>query len=309
MGSSRWKHRSYGAVTTVAIIWGAACLAGCSNSTSSSAGSKQSASSQITPTPTPTAAATSPVPVGPASGSSAAENSASAASNSLFPLKPGDQSVRQGYVNVGNRRLPHRRVYTITDVTKVVNGVTAMVALDQDFDGGELAEESLELLSLDKDGNVLYLGSYTEAYEGGQFVNSTDAWLSGIRGGKSGILVPGHPQVGPSFTQAVVPGEGPATARVVKTGEKKCVPFRCFSNIVVVEENGAELKYYAPGVGGILTVPLSDQPRETEELINVTTLSKTGLDEISAEGIKLDQHARIVSGDVYGHSTPARRTT
>jgi len=183
-----------------------------------------------------------------------------------------------------------------------------MVALDQDFDGGELAEESLELLSLDKDGNVLYLGSYTEAYEGGQFVNSTDAWLSGIRGGKSGILVPGHPQVGPSFTQAVVPGEGPATARVVKTGEKKCVPFRCFSNIVVVEENGAELKYYAPGVGGILTVPLSDQPRETEELINVTTLSKTGLDEISAEVIKLDQHARTVSGDVYGHSTAARRT-
>jgi hypothetical protein len=184
-----------------------------------------------------------------------------------------------------------------------------MVALDQDFDGGELAEESLELLSLDKNGNVLYLGSYTEAYEGGQFVNSTDAWLSGIRGGKSGILVPGHPQVGPSFTQAVVPGEGPATARVVKTGEKKCVPFRCFSNVVVVEENGAELKYYAPGVGGILTMPLSDQPRETEELINVTTLSKTGLDEISAEVIKLDQHARIVSGDVYGHSTPARRTT
>jgi len=65
---------------------------------------------------------------------------------------------------------------------------------------------------------VVYLGSYTEAYEGGQFVNSTDAWLSGINGGKSGILVPGHPQVGPSFTQALVPGEGPATARVVKTG-------------------------------------------------------------------------------------------
>ena len=171
----------------VAIIWGAACLAGCSNSTSSSAGSKQSASPQITPTPTPTAAATSPVPVGAASGSSAPENSTSAASNSLFPLKPGDQSVRQGYVNVGNRRLPHRRVYTITEVTKVVNGVTAMVALDQDFDGGELAEESLELLSLDKDGNVLYLGSYTEAYEGGQFVNSTDAWLSGIRAGNRGF--------------------------------------------------------------------------------------------------------------------------
>jgi hypothetical protein len=292
----------------VAIIGGAACLAGCSNSTSSTAGPRQSASPQVTPTPNPTTAVTSPAPAGPTSGPSAAGNPA-AAPNPLFPLKPGDQSVRQGNVNVGNRRLPHRRVYTITDVTKVVDGVTAMVALDQDFDGGELAEQSLELLSLDKDGNVVYLGSYTEAYEGGQFVNSTDAWLSGINGGKSGILVPGHPQVGPSFTQALVPGEGPATARVVKTGEKKCVPFRCFSNVVVVEENGVELKYYAPGAGGILTVPLSGQPQETEKLINVTTLSKAGLDEISAEAIKLDQHARTVSGDVYGHSIPARRAT
>jgi hypothetical protein len=309
MPSHGWKRHFCRAATAVAIIGGTACLAGCTTSTSSTAGPRQSASPQVTPTPNPTIAVTSPAPGGTASGPSAAGNPASAAPNPLFPLKPGDQSVRQGNVNVGNRRLPHRRVYTITDVTKVVDGVTAMVALDQDFDGGELAEQSLELLSLDKEGNVVYLGSYTEAYEGGQFVNSTDAWLSGINGGKSGILVPGHPQVGPSFTQALVPGEGPATARVVKTGEKKCVPFRCFSNVVVVEENGVELKYYAPGAGGILTVPLSGQPQETEKLINVTTLSKAGLDEISAEAIKLDQHARTVSGDVYGHSIPARRAT
>lgn len=300
----------------VAIVVGAACSAACDNTTSSAAGSERSASSQFAPGPNPTSpTAISPTaisagPAGSPSGSGAARGSMPAASNPLFPLKPGGQSVRQGYVNQGHRRLPHRRVYTITDVTKDVDGVTSMVALDQDFDGGELAEQSLEILALDNEGNVRYLGSYTEAYEGGQFVNFTDAWLSGVKGGKAGILVPGHPQVGAQFTQAVVPGEGTATARVVKAGEKKCVPFRCFTDVVVVEEKkGVERKYYAPGVGGILTEPLSDEPQETEELINVTALSGPGLDEISAEVLKLDQHARTVSVDVYGHSTPARRTT
>ena len=113
----------------------------------------------------------------------------------------------------------------------------------------------------------------------------------------------------PSFTQAVVPGEGTATARVVKTGQKQCVPFRCFTDVVVVEEDGTELKYFAPGAGGILTQPLSGDPQETEELINVTSLSGPGLAELSAEALRLDAHARTVSPNVYGESDPARRAT
>jgi len=228
----------------------------------------------------------------------------------VFPLQPGFQSVRQGFVTKGGRRLPHRMVFTVTDVTKVVDGVRALVALDQDFDGGELAEQSLDLFALDRSANVIYLGSYTERYEGGQFVNSTDAWLSGVGQGRWGVLVPGAPKVGAaSFSQAFVPGEGTARAKVVKTGQRTCVPFRCFTGVVVLEENGSELKYFAPGVGGILTKPLSGDPQETEELINVTTLTGAGLAELSAEAVAMDRHARSVSASVYGKSSPARRTT
>lgn len=227
----------------------------------------------------------------------------------MFPLKPGFQSVRQGFVNKGNRRLAHRLVFTVTDVTKEIDGVRATVAMDQDFDGGELAEQSLEFLAIDAKGGARYLGSYTEAYEAGQFVNATDGWLSGVNGGKSGILLPANPKVGDEFQQAIVPGEQTVTAKVLKTDEKKCVPFRCFNDVVVIEESGSELKHYAAGVGGILTVPLSGDPQETEELINVTTLSRPGLAEISAEVLRLDQHARGVAGDVYGSSAPARRSS
>lgn len=228
--------------------------------------------------------------------------------NPLFPLNPGFQSVRQGAVTKGSRRLAHRLVFTVTDVSKEIQGVRTLAAVDQDFDGGELAEQSLDFFAIDPQGSVLYLGSYTETYEGGQFVNATDAWLGGVKGAKAGVLLPGKPVAGsPSYTQAVVPGEGAATAKVVKTGQRKCVPFRCFNDVVILEEDGSEHKYFAPGAGGILTEPLSGDPQETEELVNVTQLSPQGLAEISAEAVKLDQHARTVAKDVYGPSSPAKR--
>jgi hypothetical protein len=141
-------------------------------------------------------------------------------------------------------------------------------------------------------------------------VNSTDAWLSGVNGAKAGVLLPGNPKVGMEpFTQADVPGEGAATAEVVKTGERTCVPYRCYTDVVVVQEDESEDKYYAPGVGGILTVPLEGDEQETEELVNVVELSREGLAEISAEALKLDKNARTQSPDVFGRSAPAQRAS
>jgi hypothetical protein len=297
------------AAVLAALLLLAGCRSGAGGSTPSATGGPSVSATVTQPPPasptTPSAAPSSPPPS--SSAPPAAATSAAAAGNPLFPLTPGFQSVRTGGVNKGNRRLEHRLVFTVTDVTKTIDGKTAVAGIDQDFDGGELAEQSLEFFVLDG-GAVRYLGSYTETYEGGQFVNSTDAWLSGVRGGRSGILLPAAPRTGSdSFTEAFVPGEGAATGKVVKTGQKQCVPFRCFADVVVVEEDGDELKYYAPGVGGIKTEPLSGDPQETEELVNVTTLSPSGLAQLSDEVVRLDQHARSVSRDVYGSSSPAKR--
>ncbi|MFN0285048.1 MAG: hypothetical protein ACKVZ6_24100 [Kineosporiaceae bacterium] len=275
--------------TTASGASGASTQQPAQGSTTSTA----SGSSAPTPTATRTPGATGTPPA--------------AAGHPLFPLTVGFQSVRQGAVTKGSRRLEHRLVFTVTDVTKKIDGLTAVAALDQDIDGGELAEQSLEFFAIDH-GALRYMGSYTETYEGGQFVNATDAWLSGVRGGRSGTLLPAAPKVGsPAFTEAFVPGEGAASGKVVKTGQRTCVPFRCFTDVVVVEEDGSELKYYAPGVGGIRTEPLSGDPQETEELVNVTALSRQGLAEISAEVLRLDEHARTVSRSVYGGSAPASR--
>jgi hypothetical protein len=230
--------------------------------------------------------------------------------NKWLPLKPGYQSVRLGKVNRGHRRLPHRSVYTVTDVSKVISGVRTVIVLDQDFDGGQIAEQALDYLAQDKRGAVWYLGSYTEAYEGGQFVNANDGWLAYVKGAKPGILMPAHPRTGtPAYTQATPPGEGPTVAKVVKTGQRRCVPFKCYKNVLVTEEGGSEYKYFAPGVGSIRTEPRDKGgEQETEELINFTHLSRRGLAEISAEALKVDKHARVTVPDVFGRSRPAKRT-
>jgi hypothetical protein len=230
------------------------------------------------------------------------------AKNKWFPLTPGYQSVRLGKVNRGHRRLEHRRVYTVTDVYKMIDGVPTVGVLDQDFDGGQIGEQALDFLAVDKRGIVWYLGSYTEAYEGGQFVNANDGWLAGLKGAKPGIYMPANPKPGTApYVQEDQPGSSPTIAKVVKSGQRTCVPYRCFKNTLVIEEGGSENKYFAPGVGGIKTEPKGGGEQETEELINVRTLSPKGLREIGNEVLKLDKHARSTVSDVYGRSKAAKR--
>ena len=299
--------------TTGVICLCAGLVAGCDGgSAPATTASGRTTASESAPTPRATTTSTSPTTSTTSSGSAQPSPTTAAGpkANSLFPLTPGFQSVRQGFVNKGSRRLSHRLVFTVTDVTKDVDGMRSVVTVDQDFDGGELAEQSLDFFAVKEDSTVLYVGSYTETYEGGQFVNSTDAWLSGANGAQAGTFMPANPKAGaPSFRQAVVPGEGAVTVEVTQTSARRCVPFRCFSDVVVLQEDGSEDKYFAPGVGGILTVPLSGDPQETEELVNVVELSSSGLAEISAEALRLDAHARTQSPDVFGNSPRARRAS
>ena len=261
------------------------------------------------PDPT-TLASFVPVNADPADFAAERFTAASNAPNPWFPLTPGYQSVRQGEVNKGSRRLPHQRVLTVTDATKEIAGVRATLVLDQDFDGGELSEQALDFLAQDQDGNVWYLGSYTEAYEGGEFVNANDAWLAGVDGAKAGILMMADPQPGMArYAQATVPGEGTAKAEILERDLSLCVPFKCFTEVLLIQEDGSENTYYAPGAGGIRLEPVSGDPQETEELINLTQLGEQGLAELSDEAVRLDQHAHREASDVFGDSADAARAT
>ena len=92
------------------------------------------------------------------------------------------------------------------------------------------------------------MGSYTEVYEGGQFLNSEDAWLAGVNGAVPGLWMPGAPKAGtPPYYQVQIPGGEQSSAQVVDVGRKTCVPFKCYTDVVVVEEGVRE---QVLGVGG-----------------------------------------------------------
>ena len=277
-----------------AALAAALALAGCGGSSSGSS----------TSTPQARAAAGPPTVFDPS-----AFRAGSGAANRWFPLQPGYQSVREGGVNRGHRRLTHRRVLTVTDLTKDIQGVHAVVTLDQDFDAGQLAEQPLDYLATDKDGNVWTLGSYTEAYEGGRFVNANDGWLAGKNGAAAGVLVPAAPRPGsPPFIEAREPGGDAKKAQVKATGQRTCVPFKCYADVLVVREAAAEDKYYAPGVGHIRTESVQQGGEaEVERLVNLTRLSGAGVAEIRRAASKLDRHAAVTMRDAFRDAALARR--
>jgi hypothetical protein len=234
--------------------------------------------------------------------------------NQWLPLKPGMQWVRVGTTLVGHRPVPHRVVSTVTDVIRRVDGVTAVGVIDQDTDAGQIVQQSLDWLAQDKHGNVWVVGGYTEEYEGGRFSIIRDSWLGAVKGAKPGILMPPSPTPQtPPWTIAQPPGRDSDAARAVKTGQKVCVTFNCYMDVLVVQEGKAsalnnEFKYYAPGVGQILNSPQEfSHHKDVEQLVNLIQLSPTALAEISAEALKLDRHARVTVPDVYGLSPTAAR--
>ena len=74
--------------------------------------------------------------------------------NQWNPLAPGMQFVLAGEADGGSGLLPHRVVSTVTDLTKVVNGVTAVVILTTDSNEGVLEASQLAFQAQDNAGNL-----------------------------------------------------------------------------------------------------------------------------------------------------------
>lgn len=232
--------------------------------------------------------------------------------NRWFPLRPGTQFVYEGFTEEGGERTPHRVVFTVTDLTKVIEGVRNVVVWDQDHSAGELVETELAFFAQDNDGNVWHFGQYPEVYEGGAFVEAP-AWIAGIAGARPGITIKAEPQPGgPSYSQ----GWGPAVswtdrAQVGAVGQETCVPAGCYKDVLVTEEfsqeepNAFQLKYYAPGVGNVrVGWKGEDATKETLELVEIVQLSPEAMAQVRAEVLALEQRAYTISKDVYGKTQP-----
>lgn len=233
--------------------------------------------------------------------------------NRWLPLVPGTQFVLDGVANRGGGLLPHRVIFTVTDVTKEIAGVRTVVVWDQDITEGVLAEAELAFFAQDDDGNVWSMGEYPEEYTDGVFTGAPSTWIPGIAGALAGTMMPAEPALGSSYyLQGYSPGiafldEG----KVFQLGQSTCVPAGCFNQVLITDEkspldpSGHQRKYYAPGVGNVQIGAVGDPEGETLLLTAYRRLTARELREARRAVLKLEARAYQVS-EVYQHTVPAQ---
>jgi hypothetical protein len=237
--------------------------------------------------------------------------------NRWLPMRPGTQLLYEGSSLEGGKRVRHRVVFTVTDLTKVVNGVRSVVLWERDYTSGRLAETELAFFAQDNDGNVWHLGQYPEVYEDGKLVE-VPAWISPFKGSRPGITMKARPRLGgPAYSQGFAPP--PVNwvdhAEVYRVGAKTCVPFDCFRGVLVTREfepdkpEASQLKYYAAGVGNVRVgwLGAKDDSKEVLVLVKVLHLGAAAMARVRADTLKLEKRAYKIKKDVYGRTSPAER--
>lgn len=236
--------------------------------------------------------------------------------NELFPLKPGTQFDYEGVTDKDGEQVSHRVVIIVTDLTKLIGGVSSVVTWDRDYSEDQLVEAELAFFAQDNDGNVWRMGEYPEEYEEGKFV-SAPTWIHGIADARAGLSMRAEPRLEtPSYSQ----GWGPAVdwtdrGQVDQIGQEISVPVGRFEDVLVIAESSSaepdaqQLKFYAAGVGNIRTDWRgTDVTQETLELSSITQLGPEALAEARAGALELEKHAYEISKDVYALTPPAQRT-
>jgi hypothetical protein len=238
--------------------------------------------------------------------------------NTFRPYPPGMQFVLDGFVVGPDRaRHAHRIETTVTQLTKVIDGVTAVVIFERDFQDGRMTESELAFFAQDSGGAVWNMGEYPEQYDMGQLLGAPSTWFSGVAGGRAGMEMVGRPRVGdPPFQEGVAPAVGFKDCAVVYEADKHvCVQSHCYDGVLVVDEfaplnrkEGHQRKFYAPGVGTIKVAAVGSADPEELELTKATRLCQRELAELQALALAQDRRGYRVASDAYTGTAPARET-
>ncbi len=234
--------------------------------------------------------------------------------NPMFPLVAGTQFVYRGTIVEGGVSKPHSVVFTVTDLSKMVDHVRTVVAWDRDFLEGRLQEQELAFFAQDDKGNVWNFGEYPEEYENGKFAGAPSTWIRGTAGAYGGIHMLSQPRVGARYQEGLVPAiEFDDVSRVTRTGQVTCVQADCYRQVLVVDEtspndptSGHQIKYYSPRAGLIRVAARGGDSQEFLTLAAVRHLGGHAMAKIRAAALAMDQRAYRVS-KVYRATEPAER--
>lgn len=195
--------------------------------------------------------------------------------NPWFPLTP---RTRWTYRETTEDGEVARVQVTATNLThETANGVTARVVRDTVTIDGELVEDTLDWYAQDEEGTVWYLGENTAEFEDGAISTRAGSFEAGVDGAQAGVIMPASPESGMTYRQEYYAGEAEDHGEVLALGQKASVPAGDYDDLVQtadttpLEPDVLEHKYYAEGVGLVLTLDRGTGGRE--ELLSITQIS------------------------------------
>lgn len=187
--------------------------------------------------------------------------------NPYFPLLPGTEWVYEA--------ADQTITVTVTDKTRVIEGITTVEVHDVVTEDGKLVEDTDDWYAQDTSGNVWYFGEIARNYEDGELVDLEGTWKAGRDEAKIGIVMQAVPQTGQVYRQEFLLGDAEDMAEVIDTAGTESAPAgNCTGNCLVTKEYSPlepdveEHKYYAPGVGLILEI--DPETGDRTELVSFT---------------------------------------
>ncbi len=190
--------------------------------------------------------------------------------NRFFPLIPGTVWTYKGGGEID--------VVTVTNNTRVIDGVTTIVVHDVSTDetSNLVTEDTNDYFAQQTDGTVWYFGESSKQLENGDVVGVEGSFLSGVDGAKPGIIMKAAPTVGDVYRQEFALGVAEDAGEVLSTTGTESVPAASCNGTCLVthdfsplEPDANEQKFYAPGVGDILEIDVAAGGVRLE-LISVT---------------------------------------
>jgi hypothetical protein len=187
--------------------------------------------------------------------------------NPYLPLTPGTRTIYEAETADGHQQ-------TITEVTrdtKTIMGVATVVVHDTVTVNGIANEDTIDWFAQDRDGNVWYFGEATTAFDTGT-PDTTGSFEAGVNGAQPGIVMPARPQIGDQFRQEYAKGVAEDVGEVLSlTGSETTVLTGPARDLLVTKDTDsldptgpAENKYYARGIGLILTVQATGPPEREQ---------------------------------------------
>ena len=162
--------------------------------------------------------------------------------NPYFPLKEGFTYHYRGQAwNDNNQLVPSPDNTRVPHEHKQVDGIQALVVVDNVYMGGYLLETTNDYYAQDVHGNVWYMGEYGSEFtrdKSGKVikVSHEGSWEAGVGGAKPGYIMPAHPKVGFDYYQEYKPGVAVDSAKITATGLTLHVNGKVYHDVVLTQE-------------------------------------------------------------------------